>query len=248
MFDTISITTTPNTIITTSHTFSDNTDNISDADNDNDDDNDDDEDDNADYENSNEYNDIDYEHLEKLIEIVEEIQPDYHDYEKGYCISDNRMSCGKGGFSGETDIPCARNTRPKRLNTTDELNLLREVCPEFLEDIPDGEYPELCCNKRTLYELRLNYDMPKQLGLNRCPSCFYNFRRLYCNLACSPKQSKFLRVDKSVPTQIGNKTYFKIKEMSYFLNRNFANGLYESCKCKCEDSIAALNLNFFFVL
>ena len=65
-----------------------------------------------DYENSN-GNDIDDIDVEKFIVIHPEIEPTLEDYENGYCISDSRMSCGKGGFTGDVDIPCARNTRPE---------------------------------------------------------------------------------------------------------------------------------------
>lgn len=182
-----------------------------------------------DYENGYHEDDMDYD-LDKFIEVHDEIVPTEFDIENGYCVSDNRMSCGKGGFSGDVDIPCARNTRPTSLRNQNELNLLREVCPEFVEEIPDDKMPELCCNIKGLLELKISYDLPKQMGINRCPSCFYNFRRLFCNFACSPKQNKFIRIDKTQPTQIGNKTFQRVKDVTYFLDKQFANGLYESCK------------------
>ncbi|OTF70433.1 niemann-Pick C1 protein-like protein, partial [Euroglyphus maynei] len=134
------------------------------------------------------------------------------------------------GFTGDVDIPCARNTRPQRLETDEELNLIRDVCPEFLENLEPGQAPELCCNMKGLHELRISYDMPKQMGISRCPSCFYNFRSLFCNFVCSPYQNKFLRIDKTEPVLVGNHTYQKIREMTHFISKNFANGLYESCK------------------
>ncbi|KAH7637438.1 niemann-pick c1 protein-like protein [Dermatophagoides farinae] len=191
-------------------------------------DDDDDEDMEYDYSNGNS-NDDDVD-VEKFIVIHPEIEPTIDDYENGFCISDNRMSCGKGGFTGDVDIPCARNTRPQRFETDEELNLIRDVCPEFLENMQPGERPELCCNMKGLHELRISYDMPKQMGISRCPSCYYNFRRLFCNFVCSPYQSKFLRIDKTESVLIGNETYQKIREMTHFINKDFANGLYESCK------------------
>ena len=33
-----------------------------------------------------------------------------------------------------------------------------------------------------------------KLMLGRCPSCYYNFRSLFCAMTCSPDQSQFLTV------------------------------------------------------
>jgi len=164
--------------------------------------------------------------------LVEEIEPTPRDYEQGFCVLDNRISCGEGGFSGDLDIPCARNTRPQPVATKKEIDILREVCPEFVQGLTENETPSLCCDLRGLRELKKNYEMPKQLGLNRCPSCFYNFRRIFCNSACSPQQSKFLRVEKTVPVVVGNYSLQQVQELTYFVEKRFADGLYDSCKSK----------------
>lgn len=166
------------------------------------------------------------------IKLLPEIIPTAADYEEGFCVLDNRVSCGEGGISGDLSIPCARNTRPQPIQTQKEMDLLREVCPEFLDDLSDGEKPTLCCDLRGLRELKNNYELPKQLGLSRCPSCFYNFRRIFCSSTCSPKQSQFVRVDKSVPVPVGNETLQQVTEMTYVVAKQFADELYDSCKSK----------------
>lgn len=166
------------------------------------------------------------------IVLQEDFEPTAADFEKGFCVLDNRVTCGEGGFSGDLGIPCARNTRPQPIKTPKEMSILKEVCPEFVNDLPEGEMPSLCCDLKGLRELQRNYEMPKQMGLARCPSCFYNFRRIFCNSACSPVQSKFLRIDSSTPVPVGNWTLQQVQQMTYFIERRFADGLYESCKSK----------------
>lgn len=182
--------------------------------------------DNADYEleGSDDYEGEEDDH----VSIEPEIVPTESDYEEGFCVVDNRIACGEGGFSGEMPIPCARNTRPQPISTKREMDILKEVCPEFVQD--DGSMPKLCCNIRGLMELKRNYEMPKQFGLNRCPACFYNFRRVFCNSACSPQQSKFLRVDKTLPYTFANQSMRQVEELTYIVEKRFADELYESCK------------------
>lgn len=170
--------------------------------------------------------------------LLDEIQPTAQDRDEGYCVLDNRLACHtEETFIGQTlKVPCARNTRPQPLEGKAELELLKEVCPEFLEDLPEGESPKLCCNYQGLRDLQENYRFPKQFGLTFCPSCYYNFRRIFCNSACSPRQNKFLRIDRSTPVvvELGNQTHdlHKVDQMTYFMDENFANGLYESCLSK----------------
>lgn len=169
--------------------------------------------------------------------LLDEIQPTSKDKEEGYCVLDNRLSCGKQAIMNQVlKVPCARNTRPQPLETKKELELLQEVCPEFLEGLSENEYPKLCCNYQGLRELFDNYQLPKQFGLEFCPSCYYNFRRIFCNSACSPRQNKFLRVDRTGPVtiELANKTHSlrKVEQMTYFMNENFANALYDSCLSK----------------
>lgn len=178
------------------------------------------------------------EEQEGFEELLDEIQPTAQDKNEGYCVLDNRLACHtEETFIGQTlKVPCARNTRPQPLEGKAELELLKEVCPEFLEDLPEGESPKLCCNYQGLRDLQENYRFPKQFGLTFCPSCYYNFRRIFCNSACSPRQNKFLRIDRTTPVEVhlANQTHSlrKVDQMTYFMNENFANGLYESCLSK----------------
>lgn len=172
------------------------------------------------------------EYDDENVQLEQEIVPTSEDHNEGFCVVDNRIACGHGGFSGDLEVPCARNTRPQTVTKKSELKILKEVCPEFLEGLEDGQSPKLCCNIRGLRELKRNYEMPKQMGLNRCPSCYYNFRRVFCNSACSPQQNKFLRVDKTLPVTVANHSLSMVQQLTYFMNKNFADGLYKSCKSK----------------
>ncbi len=153
-----------------------------------------------------------------------ELEPTADDIESGYCILDSSLSCGIGGLIG-ANIPCVRAKRPQRLNDTEALLLLKATCPEFVEQEDD---PLLCCDFEALKLLSESYEIPKSLGLGRCPSCLYNWRKTFCNSACSPKQNKFLTVTKT--TLLEENGLKKVDEMIYYVNKEFAINLYDSCK------------------
>lgn len=68
--------------------------------------------------------------------------------------------------------------------------------------------------------------LPQQFFL-RCPSCYNNFLNLYCYLTCGPQQSNFLMINgtESAP---GKKS--AVKAVAYFLTKEYAHGMYNSCK------------------
>ena len=60
--------------------------------------------------------------------------------------------------------------------------------------------------------------------ISRCPSCWKNFRELYCQLTCSPNSSMFMEVAQYSK----NKT--SILAIDYYVDKAFRDGLYNSCK------------------
>ncbi len=158
------------------------------------------------------------------LQLAPELEPTADDIESGYCVLDSSLSCGEGGLTGG-NIPCVRAKRPQRLNNTEALLLLKETCPEFLEQ---EENPLLCCDFEALKLLADSYIIPKNLGLGRCPSCLFNWRKTFCNSACSPKQNKFLTVSKS--TLLEENGLKRVDEVIYYMNKEFAINLYDSCK------------------
>ncbi|CAF1589955.1 unnamed protein product [Adineta ricciae] len=80
------------------------------------------------------------------------------------------------------------NGQPKPMPLND-TNLLNEMCPHIATQ--NGAAPNLCCDGKQLTEMRkFKYMLDNLIG--RCPSCYYNFLRILCEMACSPDQDQFL--------------------------------------------------------
>ena len=140
------------------------------------------------------------------------------DWEIGFCVIDNWDDCIDG---------CAKPKLPEPLNDTEYFNLLRKTCPELVHESDEGS--PLCCSGEALYKLSDSFSLAETVGLGRCPSCIHNFKKLFCQLSCSPQQNKFIKVNKSSQKNQGS-DLLKVDEILYFVHDDFANGLYDSCK------------------
>ena len=77
---------------------------------------------------------------------------------------------------------------PKALSLED-IPLLNEMCPNFATR--PGVSPLLCCDRRQLTEMqKFKYIVDNLIG--RCPSCYFNFMRLFCEMACNPNHDRFI--------------------------------------------------------
>lgn len=68
-----------------------------------------------------------------------------------------------------------------------------------------------------------------KLMLGRCPSCYYNFRSLFCAMTCSPDHSRFL----SNPTFGTSSKYpgnITVESIEYHVADDFAGRLLSSCR------------------
>ena len=90
----------------------------------------------------------------------------------------------------------------------EDIALLNDMCPHvttregrFLPfsltnerstlSLSSGTPTNLCCDRRQLLEMqRFKYLLDNLIG--RCPSCYYNLLRIFCEMACSPEQDQFL--------------------------------------------------------
>ena len=68
-----------------------------------------------------------------------------------------------------------------------------------------------------------------KLMLGRCPSCYYNFRSLFCAMTCSTTQSAFLSV-KEYGTSTTNHSLTTVESIYYNLADDFAQRLLDSCR------------------
>lgn len=65
-----------------------------------------------------------------------------------------------------------------------------------------GSSTTTCCTVNQLKSLKENLKLPIQL-LSRCPSCYANFRAIFCQMACNSNQSMYLNPLKIDTTTIG---------------------------------------------
>lgn len=74
----------------------------------------------------------------------------------------------------------------------------------------------LCCSAEQVVQLKDKLEIAATLGLSKCPSCLSNFRKNFCQFACSAKQSDFLKVTALGESDEGDVV---IEKVSYFMSR-----------------------------
>lgn len=143
-----------------------------------------------------------------LVTFILVAQARYH--KKGYCVWYGQCT------SGAKPMNCFYNKPAKELNDTEGIKILDDTCPEM-----KGQ--PTCCDTKQLNALATNLQIMKQLT-SRCPACWNNMRRLYCEMTCSKDQSLFMD-----PKTLINKNT-TIYDIYYYVSETFKQGLYDSCK------------------
>jgi hypothetical protein len=91
---------------------------------------------------------------------------------------------------------------------------------------PNNTYT--CCPAQQIATMANQFGMAK-LMLGRCPSCYYNFRSLFCAMTCSPDQSRFLTIK-----EMGNSSIYPDREtvesIYYDIAEDFAQRILDSCR------------------
>ncbi|VDM75303.1 unnamed protein product [Strongylus vulgaris] len=64
--------------------------------------------------------------------------------------------------------------------------------------------------------------------LDRCPSCYDNFQKLWCEFTCSPRQHMFMEILQELEVPETNISY--INRVRYNVSKEFSDALYNSCK------------------
>ena len=82
---------------------------------------------------------------------------------------------------------------PARQVTQEMALIVQDICPHL--STKDGSLPSLCCSINQLQDMKKNFELPAGLIAQTCPTCYYNFRKNFCDLTCHPHQSEFVRVD-----------------------------------------------------
>ncbi|KAL7984357.1 hypothetical protein Chor_002927, partial [Crotalus horridus] len=141
-------------------------------------------------------------------------------------FSDSCIWYGQCGISsGDKRYNCQYNGSAIPL-PKDGYGLVQELCPGFF-----FENVSLCCDVQQLQTLKSNLELALQF-LSRCPSCFYNFINLFCELTCSPHQSEFMNVTQTKPYQdpVTKENKISIVEVQFYIGEKFANDMYNACK------------------
>ncbi|VDL60014.1 unnamed protein product [Hymenolepis diminuta] len=122
----------------------------------------------------------------------------------------------------ENALYCYKPGPPQPINDFPTLAKLLSVCPEYQNDHNSDISLPVCCSSDQVEVFESSLQLAK-LMLGSCPSCFANFRRLFCEMTCSPTQSDFLS-----PVTIRDDN--AIKKVNYTLANQFGNGFFDSCK------------------
>jgi len=125
-------------------------------------------------------------------------------------------------------------TGPAKPATDEMLTILQEVCPHLYAN---GEPQNLCCGLRQLKDLQENFILPQSIIEAPCPTCYYNFRKNFCDMTCSPDQSLFVRADHLVDFpgfDLGDEDYTgrnvtMVKDLTYFVAEEFNTKTFDSC-------------------
>lgn len=107
-----------------------------------------------------------------------------------------------------------------------------------------GDNRNTCCDDAQAVNLRKGIAMIEPM-LRRCPSCYINFARQFCDLTCRPDQSKFMKATKVVGDgkRLLNQTwrlmymlineskcFSAVTEVDYYISFNYTYEAYLSCK------------------
>ncbi|XP_033726498.1 NPC intracellular cholesterol transporter 1-like isoform X1 [Pecten maximus] len=130
---------------------------------------------------------------------------------------------------------CAYNGTAKPLTDPKALQRLKHYCPGLYKGPDDTK---TCCSPNQMYTIEKNMGLPEQL-LRRCPSCYYNFLEIYCFLTCNPMMSD------SVSVKQYSDNYTVVESVNYVMSKDFAFGMYNSCKNVEMPSANELALNMF---
>ena len=140
-------------------------------------------------------------------------QEHFTNHTKGFCIWYNQCT------TGDKPLNCFYNGPAKNLTDPEGVQILNSLCPELT-----GQ--RTCCSTQQLVALHKNLKTMLELT-NRCPACWNNIRRLYCQLTCSQDQSLFTNPNSVIPVSEGKEAVLRVE---YFVSSQFKQGLFESCK------------------
>ncbi|CAF0966260.1 unnamed protein product [Adineta steineri] len=141
--------------------------------------------------------------------------------EEGHCIWYGQ--CGENAM-GKT-VNCYYNGTAKKLTDPTALKTLETACGMSYNG-PDNTYT--CCAPDQITNMANQFGMAK-LMLGRCPSCYYNFRSLFCAMTCNPQHSRFISIN-ATGTSTKYPDRVTIEAIGYKLADDFGQRFLDSCR------------------
>lgn len=124
--------------------------------------------------------------------------------------------CGKTTPFG-AQLPCSKETEPQMLSAK-ASERLQAICGE--------EYAgPVCCDENQVIALETSLARAASI-IGSCPACKHNFFDVFCRFSCAPDQAKFVEIASTQPS-LDNRTV--VKEVNYFVDRDAAAAIYDSC-------------------
>lgn len=147
----------------------------------------------------------------------------------GHCVWYDE--CGKDPDYPPQDtshnLNCAYDGAAKPIGSS-MFEIVKEVCPHLIPE--DGSMPELCCSEKQLVTIQTNFQLPQAIIERSCPTCYYNFRKNFCDLTCHPRQSRFLEATIIEGKNPEGQTVDMVKNITYYVHNKFNEEMYDSCK------------------
>ncbi|XGW35572.1 hypothetical protein V3C99_019077 [Haemonchus contortus] len=112
--------------------------------------------------------------------------------------------------------------RPIQSLSDDAAKKLEYICPHLLEG-NDG----ICCSSAQVLAMSKQLRQAGSL-LERCPSCYDNFQKLWCEFTCSHRQHAFIEILQELDVPEANISY--VNKVRYNVSKEFTDALYNSCK------------------
>ncbi|KAK3941461.1 patched family-domain-containing protein [Diplogelasinospora grovesii] len=136
-------------------------------------------------------------------------------HEAGRCAI--RGHCGSKSFFG-SQLPCVDNGLAEEPDEKLRKQLV-DLCG------PKWETGPVCCLAEQVDSLKSSLSTANQI-ISSCPACKDNFFNLFCSFTCSPDQSLFVNVTKTM--EKNGKTL--VTELDQLISEEYGTGLYNSCK------------------
>lgn len=136
-------------------------------------------------------------------------------HEAGRCAI--RGHCGSKSFFG-SQLPCVDND--PAAEPDDKLRKqIVDLCG------PKWDQGPVCCDAEQVDALKSNLQTVNQI-ISSCPACKDNFFNMFCSFTCSPDQSLFINVTKTM--EKNGKTL--VTELDQLISEDYGTGFYDSCK------------------